>query len=116
MERSRAVVRFCARVLGGFIVAVWGYFAIAHLGGEAGRPSRALMLNVYIGIAAMVVSVTGLALAWKWELAGSIAALVPIAFGAALSPSLLVSPFVLIPLDAILFLASWWLHRSQPPT
>ncbi len=114
MEQPQTIVRWLARLLSVLILAAWGYFAVAHVLGDAGSPSRSLMLADYVSVAAMIVSVLGLALAWKWELAGSLLALAAIAVGAVINWRTLTSPVALVPLDAVLFVMSWRLHRWQP--
>lgn len=81
--------------------------------GDAGDPSRSLTWIDYVIVGAMLVSLIGLAAAWKWEAAGAITALLGAAVGAAINWKTLISPGVLIPINAILFITSWWLNRAR---
>ena len=109
-------VRWSARVLSALIVLFFGFFLIAHLIGDQGRPSRPLVWNDYVILTTLVVSLAGLMLAWKWELAGAAITLLAIAVCAAVNWRVLVFPGALIPITAFLFLLSWWMSRSSSQT
>lgn len=106
------ILRWSARVLSGIIVLFWGFFLLAHLFGDAGSPSRPLIWADYLMLAAIVVAVIGLAVAWKWELPGAIVTLIAFGIVAAVNWRVVIFPGTLIPIVALLFLASWWIHRS----
>jgi hypothetical protein len=89
-----------------------GYFLIAHLIGEEGRATRPLLTSDYLGLVAMLASHVGLALAWKWELVGAALSLIAIATGAVINWRVLASPYVLVPIDAALFLSLWWIRQA----
>ena len=91
------------------LMLFWGWFLIAHLLGEGGQPSRPLVANDYAILSAVVVSLAGLVVAWKWELAGGILALAAVSAGALVNWKVVVFPRALIPVAAVLFLASAWL-------
>jgi hypothetical protein len=112
MNKTERAIRAIARMLSAAILIFWGYFLIAHLVGEEGRATRPLEKSEYLGLAAILTSLAGLALAWKWEFAGAALALIAFAIGAVISWRLLVSPYVLIPLDAILFLSLGWIRKA----
>jgi hypothetical protein len=97
-----------ARILSGLILLIWGFFLVAHAVGTAGSPSRPLVWNDYAILATLVVSLVGLALAWKWELPGAAITLVAIGACAALNWRVLLFPGTLILVAAVLFLSSWW--------
>lgn len=105
------ILRWGARVLGGMIVLFWGFFLLAHLFGDAGSPSRPLVWTDYLSLGAIIVAVIGLALAWKWELLGAVISLIAFGVVAAVNWRVAIFPGTLIPITAILFLASWWIHR-----
>ena len=106
-------VRWGARVLSALIVVFFGFFLIAHLVGDQGQPSRPLMWNDYVILTSIVISLAGLLLAWKWELAGAAITLIAIAVCASVNWNILVSPGALIPLTAALFLSCRWFHTRQ---
>ena len=105
-----APARWTARVLSGLIALFFGFFLIAHLFGNQGRPSRPLMWNDYAILITIVISIVGLLLAWKWEFAGAAITLVAIALCAAVNWNVLVFPGALIPFTAILYLFSCWIR------
>ncbi len=78
-------VRWGARVLSALIVVFFGFFLMAHLIGDQGQPSRPLMWNDYVILTSIVISLAGLLLAWKWELAGAAITLIAIAVCAAVN-------------------------------
>jgi len=59
----------------------------------------------------MGVWLLGLIAAWKWELAGAIAALAAYTVHIYVNWAVLSFPILLIPITALLFLGSWWLNR-----
>lgn len=105
-------VRWTARLISGLIVLFFGFFLIAHLIGDQGRPSRPLVWNDYVILATMVVSLVGLLLAWKWQFVGAAITLIAFIICAAINWMVLVSPVVLIPITAVIYLLSWWISRS----
>ena len=106
------ILRWSARVLSGMIVLFWGFFLLAHLFGDAGSSSRPLIWADYLMLVAIVVAVIGLAVAWKWELFGAILTLIAFGIVAVINWRIVIFPGTLIPMTALLFLASWWIHRS----
>lgn len=107
------VVRWGARLLSALILMGWGFFAVAHLVGDAGSPSRPLIINDYLGLAMMFFSMVGLAMAWKWEFWGAALTLAMVLFGALINWRVVFFPLTLVPIAAILFLLSWWLNKPQ---
>ena len=106
-------MRWSARVLSALIVVFFGFFLIAHLVGDQGQASRPMVWNDYVILTSLVISLVGLVLAWKWELAGAALTLIAIAVCAAMNWYVLVSPGALIALTAILFLSSRCLHTHR---
>ncbi|QQS46180.1 MAG: hypothetical protein IPM66_20045 [Acidobacteriota bacterium] len=106
------VILWGARSLSVLIILFWGYFILGHLLGDAGSPSRPLTTADYLGITALVVSLVGLAAAWKWELAGSLVTLGAVLIGALVNWRVLIFPGTLIPITALLFLLVWWKNRT----
>jgi|SRR5687768_8775818 len=110
---SVAVVRWSARILSGLIVLFFGFFLVAHLIGDQGQASRPLSSSDYVILATLVVSLVGLLLAWKWELAGAAIALIAILVCAVVNWRVLVFPGTLIPITSVLYFISWWIDYSN---
>jgi hypothetical protein len=66
-------LRWSARILSALILLFWSFFIVASLAGDEGRSSRPLMTSDYISLTAMVISLAGLGVAWKWERIGAAA-------------------------------------------
>jgi hypothetical protein len=111
-----AALRWLARILTVLIILIWGFFVVAHLVGDEGRASRPLNTNDYILLGSMLVSLVGLAIAWKWELVGAVVTLAAFLVGAVVNWNLFASLFLLIPITAVLYLACWWLEPRQRST
>lgn len=107
------VTRWTARVLTCLIVLFFGFFLIAHLFGDQGRPSRPLVWQDYVILATLVMSLAGLLLACKWERLGAAIALLAIGICALVNWNVLIFPGTLIPLTALLYSLSSWL-RPHP--
>jgi hypothetical protein len=116
------VSRWVARSISLVVLAIWGFFIIAHLisgltgGGE--EPSRALRPDDYIGLVAMGGWLVGLMLGWRSESVGGTIVILTFVISAAINPNVLSIPFLLIPTAGILFLVSWWVRRitkDAPP-
>jgi hypothetical protein len=112
---SATYFRWAARGLSIPIVAFWGFFLVASLFGDAGRGPRPLQASDYITLAAIVTSLVGLCAAWRWEPAGAGMTLAVVMIGAAFNARILLSPAIVIPITACLFLAAWVAaSRCQP--
>lgn len=107
------VTRWGARFLSALILLFWGFFIVANLVGDAERSSRPLNTTDYIIMTTLGLALTGLGLAWKWELAGGLLTLGAVALCAVANWKVLVFPGTLIPVTACLFLFSWWLNRRR---
>ena len=107
------VVRWSARIISGLIVLFFGFFLVAHLVGDQGRPSRPLVWNDYVVLVTLIVSLVGLLLAWKWEFAGAAIALIAILICAVVNWRVLVFPGTLLPICSVLYLISWWIDYSN---
>lgn len=108
-------VRWTARVISALIVLFFGFFLIAHLIGDQGRPSRPMVWNDYVILTTLVVALVGLLVSWKREFTGAALTLIAIAVCAAMNWRVLV-PGAIIPITAVLFLISWWISRSSAPS
>jgi len=106
-------MRWGARPLSAAILLFWGWFIIAHLFGEGARSSPPTATSDYIGLTAMGIALLGLAVAWRWELVGAIMALGGYVILGLVNWRAIGGPYLLWPITAVLFLSSWWLHRSE---
>jgi hypothetical protein len=112
----QTAVRWTARVLSAVLLLFWGFMIVGHLVGDAGRPSRPLTANDYLLMSLMGLWIAGLAASWKWELAGGAVTLVALAIAAFLNPQILAFPGAFIAVAGVLFLASWWIGRTEIPS
>jgi hypothetical protein len=112
---SARAARWTARILSGLILLFWGFFLVAHLLGDEGRPSRPLTAADYAIVASVAAALVGLGMSWRWELAGAVTTLLAIAVCAALNWKVLIFPGTLIPVAALLFLTAWWIGRRRSP-
>jgi hypothetical protein len=101
-----------ARILTVVILSFWGFFIIAHLWGNAGASSRGLMFEDYASLSAIVASLLGLGLSFKWERVGATIALTAVAIGAVMNWKVLLFPGTLIPITAALFLLHSYLQYT----
>lgn len=106
------VTRWAARIFSALILLFWGFFIVASLLGDGEEASRPLNASDYIGLITMGAWLVGLAVAWKWEFVGGMTTLVAFVIAVAANPNVLTFPFLIIPITAALFLASWWMHRG----
>ncbi len=80
---------------------------------EAFKP-KPMSANSILQVLIIVISLVGLALAWKWELWGGILSLVAFAALAIVNPNVLDFPLLLIyPVTAILFIVIWVIDRGS---
>ena len=107
------MITWTARVLTCLLVLFFGFFLVAHLTGDAGRPTRPLNWSDYVILTTLVVSLAGLSLAWKWARLGATIALLAIVICAAVNWQVLIFPGTLIPLTALLHTLSWWLRHRR---
>lgn len=117
LKTAATVVRWGARLLSAGILLFWGWFLIAHLvahlAGEGALPSRLVSSDTVV-LTAVVVSLVGLAVAWKWELAGGAMTLAAVLIGALFNWRVVgvTSPYILIPFTAAMFVTCWWMNRG----
>ena len=106
------IIFWSARILSGLILLFWGFFIVAHLVGNEGRSSRPLVSGDYLILTTLIISLAGLAVAWKWEIVGALITLIAVAICAAVNWRVVIFPGTLIPITAILFLLSWWINSK----
>ena len=101
-----------ARTLSVLMLLFWGYFIVAHIFGDAAEPSRPLTVRDSVQFAMVVLWLVGLAVAWRWELAGAVVALTAALIGALLNPNA-VALAAIPAVPALLFLSCWWESRPS---
>jgi hypothetical protein len=114
MSTTIITLRWIARILGFALLAFGLVFLIGHLVGDAGRANRPLGTSDYAGMLSMALAFLGLVVAWKRELIGALMTLVGTLILAAVNWRMLMSPLVLLPIDAAIFLSAWWLSHGAP--
>ena len=102
-----SVATVAAKFLSGLVLMFIGGFMIAYFvgGEESSNPESATAADL-LGLAALIASLVGLALAWKWPRLGSSVTLVAVIVGTVINWRVLMFPLCLIPIAAILFLAA----------
>ena len=118
MNRTVRTVRWIARILSVMIILFWGVFIVgsfvSSIRGE--HSSGTLSMHDRIGLTLMFAWLLGLALAWKWELAGAALTLTAILIQAFFINWRVVAGFgILPPITALLFLLCWWIGRQITP-
>ena len=109
------IFRRILRIMSALFIA---FFLLMFIGetffqDEAFKPEP-MSANSILQVSLFVVSMIGLALAWKWELWGGILTLVALAVLAIVNPNILSFPLLLIyPLTAILFIVLWAIDRGS---
>jgi hypothetical protein len=107
------MLRWMARVLALVLFVFWGSFFVEHAVEWFARPGPWPPPAVIMLSAAHLILLAGLALAWKWELAGSILILASaLAFFAPVAGRKFPLFFAATALPAALFLYCWWRTRS----
>lgn len=106
-------IRWIARILSVLILLFWGYFILAHIYGDTEQATRSLTPNDYAQLATMLLWLLGLAVAWRWELVGSLAALTGALIGGLLNPNA-VALIVVPAIPALMFLFCWWRGSTSP--
>jgi hypothetical protein len=116
MNRKVTAVRWTARTLSALIILFWGFFITAgFIGSIRGEhPSPPLSMHDSIGLTLMLVWLLGLAVAWKWELAGATMTLAAILIQAFFINWRVVEGLgILPPITAILFVFCWGMGRQS---
>jgi hypothetical protein len=106
-------LRWGARILSIPILLFWGFMLVAHIFGDEGRSTRPLVWTDTAILTTVLLSLAGLAVAWKWELAGGALSLAAVTACAVINLGVLAFPATLIPITAVMFLASGL--PSRPP-
>lgn len=102
-----------ARTLSMLIILLWGYFIVAHLFGSAGQSSRPLTASDYVQFSMVLLWLVGLAIAWRWELAGAVVTLTAAMVAGLINPKAVTGWGMLPAVTAMLFLFCWWVSRAS---
>ena len=104
----QSVIRWTARVIAALMFLLIGFIVATHIFGDQEEALRSL--NTIIPMAMILV---GLIIAWKWELIGGLLILCGcLIFGINKWLILLISPYGVCAIAAILFIISWLMHRK----
>lgn len=110
MHTTAMVIRWTARILSVPIILGLAYLTFMYaFGSERSLPGNTKEIIAYI---AMIVSFLALGFSWRWEHIGSITSLVAIVIVVAFNWHAILTPIIAIPVDAVLFLLSWWLNKN----
>ncbi|MGD0017290.1 MAG: hypothetical protein ABSC38_07230 [Verrucomicrobiia bacterium] len=116
LSRTEKTVRWIARILSVLIILFWGLFITAPLVGSirGEHSSGPLSMHDRMGLTLMFAWLLGLALAWKWELAGAALTLTAILIEAFfINWKVVMGLGMLPPITALLFLLCWWIGRQS---
>ena len=110
-NKEAKLIRWIARILSAFFIVVCLFFFIGETFFEEHHGS--ITGDAILGLSICGVSLLGLALAWRWEFAGAALALVAFFIIGFENPEVLVSPLLIVPATALLFLICWWMDRKH---
>ena len=106
--RTVKTVRWIARILSVLIILFWGVMIVGSFS------SRPLPMHDRMGLTLMFAWLLGLALAWRWELAGAALTLAAFLIEAFFINWRAVAGLgMLPPITALLFLLCWWMGRQS---
>ncbi len=108
LSRTEKTVRWIARILSALIILFWGVMIVGSFS------SRPLPMRDRMGLTLMFAWLLGLALAWRWELAGAALTLAAFLIEAFFINWKVVAGLgMLPPITALLFLLCWWMGRQS---
>ena len=108
VSRTVKTFRWIARILSVLIILFWGVMIVGSFS------SRPLPMHDRMGLTLMFAWLLGLALAWRWELAGAALTLAAFLIEAFFINWRVVAGFgMLPPITALLFLLCWWVGRQS---
>ncbi len=107
------IVWWVSRIISALVILTMGGFTVAYFIGGTEHVSRELTASDHVGLAAFVVSLVGLLVAWKWDAFGAAITLIAVLVGVAVNMNVLMFPLVLIPICACLFLLNAWIRRTS---
>ena len=114
--RAVKTFRWIARILSVLIILFWGVFIVGSFleSIRGGHPSGPLSMHDRMGLTLMFAWLLGLALAWRWELAGAALTLAAFLIEAFFINWRVVAGLgMLPPITALLFLICWWMGRQS---
>ncbi len=112
---SVLALRWIVRIVGSLFAAFWFYFLIGeYLEGRTRPQNPPIAIGAVVELTIVSLSLVGLLVAWKWELAGGAVALAAFVLANVINPGFLVLWPVAI--AAVLFLTCWWFGRQHTPS
>ena len=112
---SMKTLRIVARAMSALIVG----FALLMFIGEAMQSNKRgtgepMTLDMLLGLALFAIGLLGLALAWKWEMAGGIICVVAFIVFFIVNAGTLLWPMLIFPANGLLFIAAaYWSNESK---
>ena len=120
MDSVANIARWIARIFSGIVLLFVSVFLIMHFIGGSEPSSGPLEASDNFATATSMVLLVGLAIGWKWELAGGGLILIGcVVFQLQSGKFFMQLPLLLVPLAGILLLVSWGLRRNSkaaPPS
>jgi arginine exporter protein ArgO len=110
------ILRWAALITSTLVLTFLVFMLVGHLTGKANGPNGMRFANGADATAFVffpVLTIAGLLLAYKWELAGAVVVLVSLAGLFTLRPDLLRTPFWFWATPAICHLGHWWSQRGR---
>ena len=104
------ILRWVARILSVIIIAFFLFMFIGemldslHSGKNGSLSNNAILQLTLFGI-----GIIGIIAAWIWELYGGLLSLVAFVVLAIINPVTIISPVIIYPVNAILFMIVWWM-------
>jgi hypothetical protein len=111
------VFRWIARIISAIVVALFLLIFIGEIS-ESYRSASSNTITSFdtLQLTLMCLGVFGLIAAWIWELYGGILAFLAFLGLFIIHPSIIVSPLIIYPLNALVFMILWWFrfrHRND---
>lgn len=108
---ASGILRWLARLSALFFACVFLLIVLGELLAPQSGPSTSVM--DWTSIVLMLVAVTGLILAWKWDITGALIALAAMVLHISLVRNRTYAVIWLAAIPAALYLADWLLHRLR---
>ena len=118
MNKTVITVRWIARILSVLIFLFWGFlgwFIATKLNDNREHSLRALTASDCIGFGTMLLSLLGLAIAWRWELIGAVVTFAAVSVAVLINPDAVTGLGMLPPINALLFIFCWESSRPSQP-
>jgi hypothetical protein len=106
------IIRWTARVISAFLVLFSLFIFFGEtIGSMHSEMNLAIRHTAAINLLLMLSGIIGLALAWKWELTGSILACLSYLVLGFFDRSIFMFPMAVFPMTSVLFIIAWFYDR-----